>query len=300
MTKRLGRTSADRAKPVPVTKAGKAVKILAHNKQIENKNFKVRTGTVTAVRWDGTVNLTLGGTAFRGVACAQSYTNRLPGDRVQVVQHGGMPFVIGVVGADPNAVVPTIFPTEAIQYTWAMNGTDGSFGETHMYVNEGANQRIGRRGSNNPVYGETDQFYQALYGFWNGAANILNNPADTTHSIDVFVGRDDWDDGDPGPASLSLWPHDFDALPVDGQLVIFDVKFPTGIIPPNIDFTLEPGELKVITLPDTWRNSIGASPLGTFDIRGFAIRPGAAPVIPFADDNSYAFMDEITCSVRIY
>lgn len=300
MTKRLGRSSAGRAVAVPTLKAGKAVKILSHAKQVENKNFAVRTGTVTAVRWDGAVNLTLGGTHFRAVACAQSYTNRLPGDRVQVVQHGGMPFVLGVVGNDPNAVVPTVFPTQSFQYTWALNGTDGSFGERHMFVNEGANQRVGRRGSNQPFYGARDDFYQAMYGFWNGAANVMNGPADTSHSIDVFVGRDDWDDGDPGPASLSLWPHRFDALPADGQLVIYDVLFPTGIVPLNIDFTLEPGELKVITLPDTWRNSIGASTLGTFDIRGLAIRPGAAPVIPFADDNSYAFMDEITCSIRIY
>jgi len=259
----------------------------------QNEDTQVRTGTVTAVRWDGTVNLQLGGQQFPGVACASSYSSRASGDRVQVIMHGGMPFVLGAIGEDPNAPAPEIFTTDQIQYTWGRNNSIGQ--EIRMYVNDGQEQRVGRPGSNDPTY-PGDQFYQVAYSYYNGSVNIMNGPADLVQQIDLFLGRDDWDSGDPGPAYLSLWPHKEDALPSDPQALDIAASADPG----NIDFTLEAGEMKVITLPDQWRDNIGATTLDANSIRGFVIRPAAAGTMPAAMDNSYALLTNITCALRIY
>src|SRR6185369_362056 len=94
-----------KTKPLKTTPA-KATRKIVKVARPDNKATIVQTGTVTAVRWDGTVNLTLGGQRFPAVPCASSYNSRTPGDRVQVITHGGMPFVLGVIGGDPDAPAP--------------------------------------------------------------------------------------------------------------------------------------------------------------------------------------------------
>jgi hypothetical protein len=56
----------------------------------------------------------------------------------------------------------------------------------------------------------------------------------------------------------------------------------------------------VITLPDTWRDSIGATTLTADSIRGFLITPQAPDGEPWAVDNSYAILSNITCGARVY
>lgn len=285
-------TSAQKFGRMPTR--SKPSKQLAAMLKSSGNSTRVQTGTVSAVRWDGTVNITLGGQRYIGIACAQSYADRKPGDRVQVVTHGGMPFVLGAVGGDPDAIAPEIYPTATEQYTWARNGSLSQ--DIKMFVNSDSDQRVGRLGTKNPVYGPTDQYYQAAYSYWDGAANIMNDPADTVQQIDFFVARSDWDDGDDGPAFLTLWPHKSDALPADPT----NLGFVTGLDQLSINFTLEAGELKIITLPDDWRDNIGAASLDANSIRGFVIRPqttssGTDPV-----DNSYAMLTVMTGALRVY
>jgi len=256
----------------------------------------VKTGTVTAVRWDGSVNVIVGGQRFVAVACAQSYSDRSPGDRVQVIMHGGMPFVMGVVGGDPDAATPEWFSNDAQQYTWGRNNQTNN--DQKVWANEGLPMRIGRPGSIHPVY-PGDNYYQAAWSYWDGATNSLNgahNAAEQAQSLDLFVARADWDEGDYGPAYFTLWGHKMDALPDDPQAILLQ----TTLDPPSIDFTLEAGELKVITLPDSWRDNIKATTLTVDTIRGFLITPQAPDGEPWAVDNSYAILSTITGGMRMY
>lgn len=291
---RMPRATSPLHNPTKQSSRSKPSKSLKAALRAENNATVIRTGTVTAVRWDGTVNLNLGGQRFLAVACAQSYANRKAKDRVQVIMQGGMPFVLGAVGGDPDSNVPEIFPTYSQQYTWGRNGVLGQ--DVQLYVNDGQEQRVGRPGSVDPTYGPTDQYYQVVYSYWDGSANLMNGPADLVQSIDLFVGRSDWDEGDPGPAKLSLVPHKMDALPGNPQ----DILRPLTVDPLFIDFTLEAGEMKFITLPDDWRDNIGAATLDTNTIRGFMIRPQTPGGDANPVDNSYALLADITCAIRIY
>ena len=67
-----------------------------------------------------------------------------------------------------------------------------------------------------------------------------------------------------------------------------------------LDFTIEAGELQVLTLPDSWRDSIKATTLVASSIRGFLITPQASEGEPWAVDNSYAILSTITGGVRMY
>ncbi|UTN91859.1 hypothetical protein SEA_STUFF_28 [Streptomyces phage Stuff] len=282
------------AKPKPMKTRSKPSAAFAKAMKADTNATVVRTGTVTAVRWDGSVNLGLGGQKFIGVACAQSYQDRKVGDRVQVIMHGGMPFVMGAVGGDPDSNSPDFFSTDQAQYTWGLNQTTGQ--NQKIWANEGMPMRIGRPGDREPVYGGKDVYYQAAFSYWDGAANQLNTDATPTDSIDLFVARSDWDEGDLGPAYFTLWGHKMDALPASPQSLLLN----TSLDPKSIDFTLEAGELKVITLPDTWRDNIGAATLDANTIRGFLITPQAPDGEPWAVDNSYAILSTLTCGVRVY
>jgi hypothetical protein len=256
----------------------------------------VKTGTVSAIRWDGTINLTMGATRYVGVACAQSYSDRTVGDRVQVIMHGGMPFVLGAIGGDPDSAAPDFFSSDQQQYTWGLYGVANQ--DQMVYVNEGQPQRVGRPGSRKPTYPK-DQYYQAVYSYWNGTSNDLNglhNTAEQAQSLDLFIAREIWDEGDPGPAYLTLWAHCMDALPTSPQSIVLNTATDT----PHIDFTIEAGELQVITLPDSWRDSIKATTLVASSIRGFMITPTAPDGEPGAVDNSYAVLSTITGGVRMY
>lgn len=256
----------------------------------------VRTGTVTAIRWDGSVNLTMGATRFVGVSCAQSYSDRAAGDRVQVIMHGGMPFVLGAIGGDPGAASPDYFTVDQQQFTWGLYGQKTQ--DQKVWVNEGQPQRVGRPGSRQPVYPK-DQYYQAVFAYWDGTTNLLNglhNAAEQLQSLDLWIARADWDEGDPGPAYMTLWAHCMDVIPNDPQTILLNVATDT----PSIDFTLEAGELQVLTLPDSWRDSIKATTLVASSIRGFLITPQAPDGEPFAVDNSYAILSTITGGVRMY
>lgn len=259
----------------------------------DNNATVVKTGTISAVRWDGSVNLQMGGQHFVAVACAMSYSDRQAGDRVQVIMHGGMPFVMGAIGGDPDSSIPEVFSTDAKQYSWGRNRQAGA--NLKIWANEGEPQRIGRPGSLKPTY-PNDVYYMSAFSYWDGATNVMNDPADTTQSIDLYMARADWDEGDPGPANLTLWAHKMDALPDNPQSILLQ----TTLDPKQIDFTLEAGELKVITLPDTWRDSIGAASLTADSIRGFLVTPGSPDGEPYAMDNSYAILTNITCGVRVY
>jgi hypothetical protein len=279
--------------PKKMPTRSKPSKAFAKAMKADTNATVVKTGTVTALRWDGSVNVNIGGQRFIGVACAQGYQDRTVGDRVQVIMHGGMPFVMGAIGGDPDANSPEFFSSDQQQYTWGLRGLTGA--DQKIWANEGTPQRIGRPGSRTPVY-PNDSYYMAAYSYWDGAVNNLNGPADTTQSIDLFVARELWDEGDPGPAYLTLWAHKMDALPNDPQTILLQ----TTLDVPSIDFSLEAGEQQVITLPDSWRDSIGATTLDSNSIRGFLITPQAPDGEPWAVDNSYANLSIITGGVRIY
>lgn len=280
--------------PKKMPSRSKPSKALAEALKRENNATVLRNGTVTAVRWDGTVNLIMGGVRYLAVPCAQSYADRKTGDRVRTIMHGGSPFVLGAIGGDPDAPAPEFFSTQVKQFTWGRNDVFNQ--EIRMFVNEGDPQRVGRPGTKKPVY-PGDIYYRVLYSYWDGAANVLNGPADTVQSIDLFVGRDDWDEGDPGPANLVLYAHKMDGLPDAWASILYQ----TTLEPSRVTFTLEAGEMKVITLPDTWRDNIGATTLDSNSIRGFAIQPWHEGTVPLGVlDNSYAVLSEITAGVRVY
>ncbi len=279
--------------PAKMPSRSKPSKAFANAMKADTNATVVKTGTVTAVRWDGTVNLQMGGLRFVGVSCAQSYQDRQVKDRVQVIMHGGMPFVLGSVGGDPDTSVPEIFASDTAQYTWGYENGDKP--DTKIWANEGLPMRVGRPGSRHPVY-PGDTYYQAAWSYWDGAINDLNTQATPTESIDLFLARADWDEGDPGPAYFTLWGHKMDALPNTPQAVLINAS----LTPASIDFTLEAGELKIITLPDTWRDNIGAATLDANSIRGFLITPQAPDGKPWAVDNSYGVFNTMTCGVRVY
>lgn len=274
----------------------KPSKSFANALKADSNATVVKTGTVTAVRWDGSVNLQMGGQHYVAVACSQGYQDRQSGDRVQVIMHGGMPFVLGSIGGDPGSSIPEIFSTDAQQYTWGLNNAADQ--DLKLWVNEGQPMRVGRPGSRTPVY-PGDPYYQAAWTYWDGATNDLNTPhtsVEQAMTIDVFVARADWDEGDLGPAYFTLWGHKMDVLPASPQSMLIN----TLLTPTNIDFTLESGEMKIITLPDTWRDNIKATSLDSNTIRGFLITPQAPDGEPWAVDNSYAVFNTMTCGVRVY
>lgn len=279
--------------PAKMPSRSKPSKAFAQSMKADTNATVVKTGTVTAVRWDGTVNLQMGGLRFIGVACAQSWQDRQVGDRVQVIMHGGMPFVMGSIGGDPDTSIPEIFASDTAQYTWGYQNGDKP--DTKIWANEGDPMRVGRPGSREPVYPK-DTYYQAAWSYWDGAINDLNTQATPTESIDLFLARADWDEGDPGPAYFTLWGHKMDALPSTPQALLLN----TSLTPASIDFTLEAGEMKIITLPDTWRDNIGAATLDANTIRGFLITPQAPDGKPWAMDNSYGVFNTMTCGVRVY
>lgn len=289
-------TNAAKAAPAKMPSRSKPSAAFAKAMKADTNATVVKTGTVTAVRWDGTVNVIVMGQRFVGVACAQSYQDRQVPDRVQVIMHGGMPFVLGAVGGDPDANSPDTFSSDQMQYTWGLNNATAQ--DLKVWVNEGQPQRVGRPGSIHPTY-ERDTYYQAAFSYWNGTTNDLNglhNAAEQAQSLDLFVARADWDEGDPGPAYLTLWAHKMDALPDNPQSILLN----TSLDPASIDFTLEAGELKVITLPDAWRDNIKATTLDANSIRGFLITPQAPDGEPWAVDNSYAILSTITGGFRMY
>jgi hypothetical protein len=281
------------AAPKKMPTRSKPSKAFAKSMKADVNATVVKTGTVTAVRWDGSVNVVIGAVRYVGVACSQAYQDRQRGDRVQMIIHGGMPFVMGSVGGDPDTDAPDFFSTDQQQYTWGLNNTKGA--NQKIWANEGQAQRVGRPGSQDPTY-PNDQYYQVGLSYWDGTTNTLNGPADTTQSIDFFVARELWDEGDPGPAYMTLWAHRMDALPNDPNTILLQ----TGLDVASIDFTLEAGEQQIITLPDSWRDSIGAATLDTNSIRGFMITPQAPDGEPGAVDNSYAILSTLTGGVRIY
>ncbi len=268
----------------------------AKTMKADTKATVVKTGKITALRWDGTVNLTIGAARFVGVACNQAYADRAIGDRVQVIMHGGMPFVMGAIGGDPETDAPDFFSTDQEQYTWGLNGLKNA--DQKIWANDGRPQRIGRPGDRTPVY-PGDTYYMSAYSYWDGSTNLLNgahNAAEQAQSLDLFVAREIWDEGDVGPAYLTLWAHTMDALPNDPQAIVLNTATDT----PSINFTLEAGEQKIITLPDSWRDSIKATTLVSSSIRGFLITPQAPDGEPFAVDNSYALLTISTGGVRMY
>lgn len=284
------------AKPTPLVRRSKPNLAFARAMKADTNATVVKTGTVTAVRWDGTVNVIVGGQRFLAVACAQSYSDREAGDRVQVIMHGGMPFVVGAVGGDPDTASPEWFSSDQQQYTWGLNNQTGA--DQKLWLNEGLPMRIGRPGSIHPVY-PNDVYYQAAWSYWTGTTNTLNglhNAAEQAQSLDLFVARADWDEGDFGPAYMTLWGHKMDALPADPQAILLN----TGLDPASIDFTLEAGEMKVITLPDSWRDNIKATTLDSSTIRGFLITPQSPDGKPWAVDNSYAVLSTLTGGMRMY
>jgi hypothetical protein len=279
--------------PAKMPSRSKPSAALARSLKADANATVVKTATVTAVRWDGSVNLQMGGQHYVAVACNQGYQDRQPGDRVQVIMHGGMPFVLGSIGGDPDSSVPEIFPTDTAQYTWGLNNTSAQ--DQKIWANDGQQMRVGRPGSIHPTY-PGDTYYMAAWSYWDGAANQLNDDTMPTTSIDVFVARTDWDEGDPGAAYFTLWGHKMDALPNSPQSLLLNV----ALTPASIDFTLEAGEVKIITLPDTWRDNIGAAVLDANTIRGFLITPQAPDGEPWAVDNSYAVFNNMTCGARVY
>jgi hypothetical protein len=281
------------AAPTKMPSRSKPDKALKTALQADVHRTRMVQGTVTAVRWDGTVNLLAGGVRYIGVTCTASYVNRQSGDRVQVVIANATPLVLGVLGGDSLAAAPEVWPTNVMQFTWGYGNTAGQ--NRPVYWSEAGDTRIGRPGSVRLTY-PGDTYFQAAFSFWDGTQNLMNGPADLVQSIDLFVARDVWDEGDDGPAHLQLVPHKMDALPASPQSMLYQQT----LDPPSIDFTLEAGEQQLITLPDNWRDSIGATTLDSNSIRGFSVWPGNNGVEPWALDNSYALLTNLTCAIRIY
>lgn len=271
----------------------KVKKTKALIKNAKPQQSKAVTGYVTALRSDNTVNIRINGDRFRGVPTMDTYDPRSVGDKVQVIKHGSQYIVMGKLSSDDLDVSPTIFPVDYAQWTW---GVDRGAGDKRLWIeSEGNGFRVGRRSELFPV-NDWDYFARLGIGFYNGSSNLMTGPADTTKQIDVYVERDDWDDGYEGAATFTLFGVKNDSMPSSPQ----SLQYQTTLNPGSIDFTLEPGEMKIITLPDTWRNNIGGT-VGADTIRGFVIEPAGSSNQP-TDVNSHTFgiFTTLTGGLRIF
>lgn len=223
------------------------------------------SGIVTALRSDGTVNVRIGGMRFNGVPTLETYDIRSVNDKVSIIKAGSQYIVLGKLGSDDMIPNPTVYPKSTAQWTW---GAGGGASDHRMWVGD---SRVGRQSERFPI---SDSDYYARWGicYFDGSTNTLNGPADLVKQIDVYVERDEWDDGYEGAASFAMYGfvQQTGFLPEDIRTLAYN----TTIVPNSIQFTLEPGEFKVLTLPDTWRNNIGAGSVSADTIRGFVIEPG--------------------------
>lgn len=258
-----------------------------------NTRMTTRVATVTALRYDGTVNIRMNGDRYQGVPTMAEYDPRSVGDKVRVLfQNSGNPLVLGKLASDDLTAQPTIFPYEVASWTWGVDG-----GASDKYVS-GRLSVVGRQSEQFPTTAG-DHYLRMGIGYWNGSANLMNGPADLEKNIDIYLERDEWDDGYEGGSRFSLFPIRNDQLPKDpspGSL-----NYQTSLGPSSVDFTLEPGELKVVTLPEEWRNSIGAVTLDSTSIRGFIIEPQSTSVSP-EDVNSHTYgkFTPLTGALRMY
>ncbi len=256
-------------------------------------------GYVTALRSDGTVNIRINGDRFRGVPTMESYDIRHVGDKVTVLKSGPQYLVVGKVASDDITVMPTIFPTTFVEWSWGIN--NGKSDKRLWIGDQGSGYRVGRKSERFPT-NDADYFARLGICYYNGSEpNLMNNPADTNKQIDLYFERDEWDGGFDGPASFTLFGVKntgyFPADPTFGSL-----NYNTGLNPSSIDFTLEPGEMKIITLPDTWRNNIGAATLDANTIRGFVVEPSGSS-ISAQDVNTHTygvFLPSISGGLRIF
>lgn len=269
----------------------KRTKAVVHRSKVHQS--KLLTGIVTALRADGSVNIRINGNRFQGVPTQESYDIRSIGDKVTVMKTGAQYMVMGKVGSDDLAAVPNVLPTTYLQYSFGINkGVD----DRRLYIElMDGGYRVGRKSEQFPV-SEFDIMAQLAIGYYStsNAMNSYSN-AHPTYQIDFMAERSEWDDGYEGPASFTLFAIKNDALPESPS----SLSYQTTLNPASIDFTLEPGELKIITLPDTWRNNIAAT-LSSASIRGFVIQPAGTSMSPEDISRySYGMLTPLTGTLRI-
>jgi hypothetical protein len=256
----------------------------------QSTGITFRSAQVTALRYDGTVNLLMNGHRYQGVPTMAEYDPRNVGDKVRVVfQNNGNPLVLGKIASDDFTAAPTIFPAEYQTWTWAIGTTN----QLNKFIS-GIGNIVGRKSEKQPV-NDADYYLRLGIGYWNGTTNIMNGPADTVKNIDIYLERDEWDEGYEGGAAFTLFAAGYNELPMNPG------AYQTWMTPGSIDFTLEPGELKIITLPESWRNSIGASSLNSTSIRSFVIEPqSSAPNVGSTNAHAYGRFTNLTGALRIY
>lgn len=272
-------------------KKPKVRKTKAVLKAAKNQPKNMVTGTVSALRADGTVNVSINGFRYQGVPTMADYTPRNIGDRVMVHRQGGQLMVLGKVGSDDFAAAPGIYITNWAIYSWGV-----AMGTNDKALNYGLEQ-VGRKSERFPV-NDADYMARLAFSYYvSSSPNTMNGPADLTKNIDIYLERDEWDGGYDGPAGFTLFAIKNDALPADPS----GLQYQTGLTTPSIDFTLEPGEMKIITLPDDWRNSIGATTLDANSIRGFVIEPQGQSIAPFdVSEYTYGLFTAMSGALRIY
>lgn len=276
------------SKSKPAQKVKKAFK--------NERKTSYHTAKVTALRNDGTVNLAYGGIRHMGVPTMASYDPRAVGDRVHILlSTGGHMIVLGKVGSDDRLEQPTIFPVDVRTYTWGRPGGD-------RYTPAGPGMGlfdVGRASENFPV-GSYDTYRQGAFTYWDGTNNLMTGPATLEKNIDLYLERDEWEvayDGYEGPSYFTLWPLKNNGLPHRPQ----ELEFQDSLSVTRIDFTLEPGEVQVIQLPEVWRNNIGAAVVDSDTIKSFLVTPRAKST--YAGDagaRTYGYMTTLTGGLRIY
>lgn len=235
-----------------------------------NAAQKMLKGTVTALRSDNTANIKIQGQRFNGVPLANfggTGVNALNvGDGVWVHHSGSQYLIFGKQNSDDLTNAPTIFPVAFPQWTW---GVSDGLGDKTSY---GGYMTVGRKTEKFPA-NDADYLLRLGIQYYDGVNNLMTGPADLVKQIDLFLERSEWDGGYDGPASFTLFGVKNDAMPLDPANLVYQ----TTLVPASIDVTIEPGEMKIITLPDTWRNNIGGT-VGVDTIRGFVIEPQGSSI----------------------
>lgn len=212
------------------------------------------SGTITATREDGMVNVTVRGMRYQGVPCNAAYTNRTKGDVVQVMLFSNTQFVVGKWGADSSAPNPNVLAADYSEYV----------ADSYAYAGD-ARCQIGCSGDT----GDAVPLATA-WTYYDGTTNQLNAHAavsgKTTASL--LLTRLDDGSGDDNATAFQIVPHNYNTLPTV-------IAQPTGRFAPvtgltGLYGTLEPGEAVFFTLPSDWFAAIAAT---TPTVKGVACIP---------------------------
>lgn len=217
--------------------SNKASSILAGMTTPQDPPVGSKPATVSAIREDGKVNLAYQGGTVLGAKCFPSYTNRKVGDQVQVIYCDGQWTVLGTYGSDPNYTGPANSANRYRNYNF------NSLTAGNAYDLRPAQQGFTNQGI------DTVPLFPA-WQYYNGSTNNLTSVG-AVSTIKIWMARQAGDGGLDGAVALRLNPHGYDTLPESGFTTLAGY---TGV-----SFTLERGEVRVISLPSDWVSAITAA-----------------------------------------